>query len=50
MRNEGNTRFIFPGKTKESEAIMVLFSFQHVSKVLPHLRKEKFIEIIKSLG
>ena len=24
MSNEGNTRFTFPGKTKESEAIMVL--------------------------
>ena len=24
MNNEGDTRFTFPGKTKESEAIMVL--------------------------
>ena len=24
MSNEGNTRFTFPGKTKESKAIMVL--------------------------
>ena len=32
MSNERNTRFTFPGKTKESEAIMVLIYFERVTK------------------
>ena len=32
MDNEGNTRFTFPGKTKESEAIMVLFGYNGLEK------------------
>ena len=29
MSNEGNTRFTFPGKTKESEVIMVIIYGLH---------------------